>query len=185
MTYSEPVRTKPRRIPAFLAAGLLVIIVAGCSNGAADTGAGSGGNNTSAAHDQAVKFAECMRQNGVSGFPDPGASGAFTIDAIANGSSLDVSSPAFRQAMSACKTLEPPGFTGATRSPEQQKAALQFAQCVRDNGVSDFPDPAPDGPIIDTSRMPGAPSAHSIPGFQAALQKCGAIYGDAMGLKSP
>jgi hypothetical protein len=34
------------------------------------------------------------------------------IDAVANGSSLDISSAAFKQAMSACQDLEPPGFTG-------------------------------------------------------------------------
>jgi hypothetical protein len=30
----------------------------------------------------------------------------------------------------------------AKRSPEQQSAALNFAQCIRENGVKDFPDPA-------------------------------------------
>ena len=61
---------------------------------------------------------------------------------------------AFKQAISACKDLEPPGFTGTTRTPEQQQAALEFAQCIRDNGVKDFPDPATDGPLIDTNRIP-------------------------------
>ena len=46
-----------------------------------------------------MKFAECMRSNGVSEFPDPSASGQFTIDEIANGSSLDTSTPAFTQAL--------------------------------------------------------------------------------------
>ena len=90
-----------------------------------------------------MKFAECMRTNGVSEFPDPNASGKLTIDAIANGSSLDPSSPAFTQAISACKGLEPAGFTGSKRSSQQQSAALKFAQCIRANGVPDFPDPVP------------------------------------------
>src|SRR5437867_1808899 len=111
------------------------------SNADAQTGIGRGSNATN--RDQAVKFAECMRANGVREFPDPNASGQLTIDAIANGSSLDTNSAAFKQAISACKDLEPPGFTGGKRSPEQQKAALKFAQCIRDNGVKDFPDPAP------------------------------------------
>lgn len=179
-------RTTRQRIPEILAASLLVVVVAGCSNGVAGTGSGtaSGGNTTTTNHDQALKFAQCMRTNGVSQFPDPSASGAFTIENVINGSSLDPNSAAWRQAIGACKDLEPAGFTGATRSPEQQQAALQFAQCMRDNGVKDFPDPAPDGPIIDTSRMPGAPSASSIPGFEAALHKCGAIYGASMGVQS-
>ena len=74
-------------------------------------------------HEKAVKFAECMRANGVSAFPDPDASGELTIDAVANGSSLDTSSAAFKQALGACKDLEPPGFTGTKVTPQQQDGA--------------------------------------------------------------
>jgi len=178
---------------------MLALISAGCGNALAETGTGnsggnntattapagigSGGNTTTATREQAVKFAECMRANGVKEFPDPEASGTLTIDGIANGSSLDTNSAAFKQAIAACKDLQPPGFTGGKRSPEQQKAALKFAQCIRDNGVKDFPDPTPDGPLVDTSRMPGSPGARSIPGFQAAMEKCSAIYSGELGLK--
>src|SRR5207244_3150640 len=37
-----------------------------------------------------------------------------------------------------------------------QKAALAFAQCIRDNGVRDFPDPAKTEPLVDTNRIPSA-----------------------------
>jgi hypothetical protein len=113
-----------------------------------------------------------MRDNGVRAFPDPDASGELTIDGVANRSSLDTSTAAFKNAISACRDLEPPGFTGHKRSAEQQEAALKFAQCMRDNGIKDFPDPTPDGPLVDTRRMPGAPGARSIPGFKAAQEKC-------------
>ena len=103
-----------------------------------------------------MKFAECMRANGVSAFPDPDASGALTIDAVANGSSLDTNSAAFEQALSACKDLEPPGFTGNKGTPEQRRRALAFAQCIRDNGVRDFPDPSKTSPLVDTNRIPSA-----------------------------
>jgi hypothetical protein len=167
---------------------MLAVIVAGCGNGSAGTGdstATSGGNSTAATHEKAVKFAECMRANGVRAFPDPDASGALTIDGVANGSSVDPSSAAFKQANSACKDLEPPGFTGHKRSPEQQKVALKFAQCMRDNGIKDFPDPTPDGPLIDTNRIPSAAGrgALSIPGFRAATDTCGAIYAGELGLR--
>ena len=89
-----------------------------------------------------MKFAECMRENGVSEFPDPDASGELTIDGVVNGSSLDPSTAAWKEAIGACKDLQPPGFTGHKRSAEQQDAALEFAQCIRENGVKDFPDPA-------------------------------------------
>ena len=132
----------------------------------AETGTGGSGNATSTTRAQAVRFAECMRANGVRAFPDPDASGALTIDGVVNGSSLDPSSAAWKKAISACQDLEPPGFTGSKRSPEQMKAALEFAQCMRDNGVKNFPDPSDTGPLISVN------GAHSIPGFQAAVGKC-------------
>lgn len=113
-----------------------------------------------------------MRSHGVSNFPDPGPSGQFTIDAIANGSGLDINSPTFQQAFGACQALEPPGFTGTTRSAQQQDAALKFAQCVRANGVADFPDPTADGPLIDTNRIPSAHTPGGRSALQAAMQKC-------------
>lgn len=161
---------------ATLALIAMATLISACgSNAPADTGSGSSsGGNTAATVGQAVKFAQCMRANGVSGFPDPDASGQLTIDAVANGSSVDTSSAAFQQAISACKDLEPAGFMGHTRSAQQQAAALRFAQCMRDNGVADFPDPAADGPLIDTNRIPSlaGKDPRSDPGFQAATQKC-------------
>ena len=153
------------------ALAMLAVIVAGCSNAPAGTGS-SGGNSTAATHEKAVKFAECMRENGVSGFPDPDASGELTIDAIANGSSLDTSSAAWKKALGACKDLEPPGFMGGKRSPEQQSAALKFAQCVRDNGVKDFPDPVNGEPLVDTNRIPSSATKGGMSILNAAMQKC-------------
>ena len=124
-----------------------------------------------------MKFAECMRSNGVSEFPDPGASGKFTIDGIANGSSLDTNTPAFTQAISACKNLEPAGFTGSKRSTQQQQAALKFAQCIRDNGVTDFPDPTANRPLVDTNRIPSAATSRWYEHSQrrdAEVQRLGA-----------
>lgn len=158
------------RVVQLLAAlAMLTVIVTGCSNAPAGAGSSSG---TATAYEQGVKFAACMRNNGIAQFPDPDASGQLTIDQVANGSSLDTSSAAFKQAISACKDLEPPGFTGTKRSPELQKAALKFAQCVRDNGVKDFPDPTPDGPLIDTNRIPSAASPGGRSILHAAMRNC-------------
>jgi hypothetical protein len=161
------------------ALAMVALTIAGCSNGSADTGTG----NTTATHVKAMKFAKCMRGNGVSAFPDPGASGELTIDAIANGSSLDTSTAAFKKAIGACRDLEPSGFMGRKRSAQQQKNALGFAQCMRDNGIKDFPDPTEDGPLIDTTRIPSAAGrgARSIPGFQAAVDKCHEALAGALG----
>ncbi len=171
------------------ALAMIAVIAAGCGNGSAGTGS-SGSNSTAASHnstattrEKAVKFAECMRANGVSAFPDPNASGELTIDAVANGSSLDTSSAAFKQAMSACKDLEPPGFTGGKVTPQQRTARLKFAKCMRDNGVPDFPDPTPDGPLVDTNRIPSAATESGMSILNAAMHKCGAIYSGELGLR--
>src|SRR5262245_45494577 len=68
--------TMRRTLRTLAALAMAALISAGCSNAAAETGTGSnGGNNTAATHEQAVKFAECMLDNGVREFPDPDASG--------------------------------------------------------------------------------------------------------------
>jgi hypothetical protein len=148
---------------------MVALMSAGCG-GTGSAGTGSSGAATT--REKAVKFSECMRENGVSDFPDPDASGAFTIETIANGSSVDTSSVAFTRALTACKDLEPPGFTGETRSPEQQEAALEFAQCIRDNGVKDFPDPAIDEPLVDTNRIPSTATKGGMSILNAAMAKC-------------
>jgi hypothetical protein len=122
-----------------------------------------------------------MRDNGVSEFPDPDASGALTIDSIANGSSLDTDSAAFKQALGACKDLEPAGFTGHKRTAQQQEEALKFAQCMRDNGVKDFPDPGPDDPLVNTYRIPSSNTAAGMSALNAAMDTCGDLAEGAIG----
>jgi hypothetical protein len=164
------------------------LVAAACSSAPASRGAGtaagagpSGVSKTSTALDKGVQFAQCMRSNGVNSFPDPNASGQLTIDAIANGSGVDTSSAAFSQALNACKQLEPAGFTGSARTAQQQEAALKFAQCVRANGVADFPDPTPDGPLIDTNRIPSAATSSGMSILNAATHRCG-TYAAAAGV---
>lgn len=163
-------RTRPPL--AALAVVALAALISACgsgSSGPADTGAGS---STLANAQKGVKFAECMRGNGISQFPDPSASGKLTIDAVANGSSLDPNTPAFKQAISACKDLEPAGFMGSKRTSQQQQAGLRFAECIRENGVKDFPDPLPDGPLVDTNRIPSSSEPGGMSALHAAMQKC-------------
>lgn len=150
---------------------LFASIVAGCGN--ASAGGGNHGNSTSTARDKAVKFAECMRNDGVSGFPDPNASGQLTIDAVANGSSIDTNSATFKQAMSACQDLQPPGFTGGKVTPSQRTARLAFARCVRNHGVPDFPDPTPNGPLVDTRRIPSTNTPAGMSALHVAMSTCG------------
>jgi hypothetical protein len=176
-----------RTLRPLAALALLAMIGVGCGNGSAgadNSAVTSGDNGAASTHGRAVKFAECMRANGVSGFPDPDASGAFTVDEVVNDSGIDPESAAWQQAIGACQDLQPPGFTGHGRSPEQQKAALRFAQCIRDNGVEDFPDPGVDDPLVDTNRIPSSNTQAGMTLLNAAMQKCGS-YASAAGVQGP
>jgi hypothetical protein len=161
--------SRGRRPLVTLALIATVTLISGCGS---STPAQTSADNTPANAHKAVKFAECMRENGVSRFPDPSATGKLTIDAVANGSSLDTGAPAFTQALRACKGLEPAGFMGSRRSSQQQQAALKFARCIRHNGVKDFPDPTPNGPLVDTGRIPSAAEQGGMSMLHAAMQKC-------------
>jgi hypothetical protein len=162
------------------ALALVAVIGAGC--GGSDSS--GGGNAIAANQEKAVKFAQCMRENGVSQFPDPDASGELTIDGVVNGSGIDPDGPTWQQAIDACKDLQPPGFTGGgERSASQQEAALQFAQCIRENGVPDFPDPAQGQPLVDTNRIPSAATDRGMSILNAAMQKCGQSHSGELGLQ--
>jgi hypothetical protein len=190
-------RKHVRPLPALVAA---VLLAAACANGPSEnagssgdssaggkagSNAGSGADQDGAARQPAVKFANCMRENGVSQFPDPDASGRLTIDGIANDSSVDVTSTAWQRAIAACKDLEPAGFTGDKRTAAEQAVALEFARCIRENGVKDFPDPDPNGPLVDTNRIPSlnGKGGRELPALNAAMKKCGEVYADQLGLR--
>jgi hypothetical protein len=158
---------------------MVALIIASCSNAPSGTGTtGSAGT----VRTKAVKFAECMRDNGVSEFPDPDGSGGLTIDGVLNGSSLDPNTAAWKKAIAACKDLQPPGFTGGgKRSPKQQSASLKFAQCIRANGVKDFPDPVNGEPLVDTRRIPSTDREGGMTILNAAMQKCRDLVAAAVG----
>ena len=79
---------------------------------------------TITARQKAVKFSECMRTNGVSDFPDPNASGEFPSYGVS------VTPAVWKNAVAACKALQPPGTLSAKLTPAQESAALKFAAVV-------------------------------------------------------
>jgi hypothetical protein len=79
-----------------------------------------------------------MRSHGVPSFPDPSGRGIH----IGPGSGIDPSSPAFRGAQSACRKLLPGGGPGNQHPTAQQiDATRQISYCMRQHGVTGFPDP--------------------------------------------
>jgi hypothetical protein len=142
---------------------MAALIGSGCLAIAAEAVADPGGGG-----EQAAKYSECMRANGVADFPNPNADGQILYGGVS------VPKPMWVKAVDTCRDLQPPGWLNdAGRTPEQQAAALKFAQCMRVNGVPDFPDPAtPRDPLIDTSKMRGDVSAHDIPELKPAVEAC-------------
>jgi hypothetical protein len=181
--------SRRRALRTLAALAVVALITSGCGSDApSETGSTDSAATTTTekltGRDKAVRFAECMRTNGVREFPDPDASSELTIDGVLNGSTLDPDTPAWKAAIGACKNLQPSGFTGHKRNSGQQTAALQFARCIRENGVEDFPDPTADAPLVDTNRIPSSSRPGGMAVLNAAMQKCGAGLAGKLGLGS-
>jgi hypothetical protein len=170
---------KMRSVAALVLVALLSLIGAGCGSSApSETGIANGtAANTRAdagagGQDKAVKFAECMRANGVPHFPDANAKGEFVFG-------IDVTPAVWQRAVNACKALQPPGTLSAKRTLQQQTASLRFARCMRENGVKDFPDPANGEPLINTYRIPSSATSGGMSILNAAIQKCRSVLAEA------
>jgi hypothetical protein len=84
-----------------------------------------------------------------------------------------VSPAVWTKAVAACKALQPPGTLSAKLTPKQLSTALKFAQCIRENGVPDFPDPVSGQPLIDTTQIPSSNKPGGMTILNAAAHKCG------------
>ena len=178
-----------RKIWPLAALAAVALIGAGCSNDSAENGSTStgtasstdtasssatGGDKKLTARDKAVKFAECIRAHGVSDFPDPNEKNQFEYG-------VSVTPAVWEKAVDACKDLQPPGTLSGERTSKQQSAALRFAQCVRANGVKDFPDPVNGEPLINTYEIPSSNQPGGMAILNAATDKCGKVLGAAAG----
>jgi hypothetical protein len=125
----------------------LLLVLAGCG-GAKDDGLGvatvSGtqpGPSASASvaldeEERKQQFTNCMRENGVD--MDDFEAGAGARVAIR------ADDKKTNEAMQKCRQYLPNGGEPPKLSPEDIEKMRQFAQCMRENGVPDFPDPDPE-----------------------------------------
>lgn len=111
-----------------------------------------------------MKFAACMRSNGVPSFPDPNAQGVFSFTGI------DANSAGFQKAMKTCQKVMPNGGVPTPAQQAQMKAQmLKLSQCMRANGEPNFPDPSANGSLSLSS---GSGIDPQSPQFQAAQKTC-------------
>ncbi|MCP2250275.1 hypothetical protein [Lentzea aerocolonigenes] len=91
-----------------------------------------------------IKFAQCMRENGVN-MPDPkeGEGGGVVIEA-SPGDSGPLDEGKFKSAHEACKQYLKDGGEFKPPSPEEQDKMRQQAKCMRDKGYN-WPDPKFEG----------------------------------------
>jgi hypothetical protein len=141
-----------------LAAVGCVAAVAACGGSASDTTI-TGSSAPQSTEAALVKFAACMRADGVPNFPDPTGGGIH----ISSSSGINPSSPAFQAARARCRHLLPGGGPPTGPPSAQAKlAALKISQCMRRHGISDFPDP--------TAKVPSSPA-----GYSEVLDRAGAV----------
>ncbi|GAB3426342.1 hypothetical protein [Flindersiella endophytica] len=141
----------------FLALGLALV---GCSGEEQTPKA----QTSTSASDQAVKYTQCMREHGITDFPDP-VNGEIQLT-VRKGTDLDPTSSRFKSAQQACKSLEPPGLFTSAPGSDAQAAGVKFAACMRKNGVPDFPDPKGGRMVMSGNVDPNSPA------FQSAVQAC-------------
>jgi hypothetical protein len=169
-------RFQPRRRGIGLVAAALftaTMFTAACGGGTSSTGvAGLGSASPSASSSSgggsAVAFSRCMRAHGITDFPDPGPNGGIGLNG-APGSDLDRNNPRFQAAFQACRSLLPPGQTGS--SGPLRTANLNYAKCMRAHGISDFPDPKPDGSLA-LKPSPGSDLDPLNPQYKTADNAC-------------
>jgi hypothetical protein len=128
---------------AAVAVPLLMILAAAACTGD-DGGALTAATPTGGGPE--LEFIACMRGQGVEMVdPVPGdTSGrsALRYEIDVNGKGND---PAFQAALDACLEYLPAPPPPEPVTQDELGARRAYAQCMRDNGVQDFPDPEPDG----------------------------------------
>jgi hypothetical protein len=160
MALAPNIRT--RRTVALAAIGCALLLAA-CGSSSESPAAATNDNALG------VRFATCMRDHGVPSFPDPETSADIQIPiALAKNPS-----PAFTSAVQACKYLVPAAAAHPPAvSASQRAAALKLAQCMREHGVPNYPDPTyKDGQVIPPFIADPAINPAS-PAFSSASKAC-------------
>jgi hypothetical protein len=137
-------RRRLKRAGALAVVAAAALLAAGCSGNSSSTSV------SASALAKEVAFAQCMRSNGVTNFPDPNSSGGFTL--TVGGQGLTINTTAAQSAYADCHHLLPSGGPSlAAIEAEIQKAnsaiqkanvsLLPFIQCMHTHGEPNFPEP--------------------------------------------
>ena len=168
----------PQRAGALAVAAAVAVLATACG--------GSAPSSVSApTYAQVLALAQCMRSHGLPNFPDPNASGSYTLTSNgsiegAGGSSVDIGSSQAQAAYGDCRHVLPgaPSISQLEQLEQQEQqrqeqalpGLLKYSQCMRSHGVPNFPDLGQS----DQSPPPGnSPAINpNSPQFQAASTAC-------------
>jgi hypothetical protein len=178
-TLSSPSR---RCVPALLAALAVMGIAAGCGGSSPSSSSASAGGAAAAGGtpgEAAYEFSACMRNHGVTNFPDP------VVKTSANGSSVAIGinpsitrQPAFKTAQAACGHILPKGGAGPAGTPAQSRvrteALIAFARCLRAHGFPNFPDPDASGQLSQEAIEQAGINFHT-PALLTAGKGCASV----------
>jgi hypothetical protein len=155
------------------------LLAAGCGANKSSSGVASVASTTTTStttttttESGLVAFSQCMRSSGISSFPDPqryaGGNVKLTIHQLGN-------SPHLQRALAACSHLLPrsggSGHGSDRLSRTELADALSFARCMRNHGVSRFPDPTVQGGLTVEMVQAQGIDVHS-PAVLRVVQTC-------------
>jgi hypothetical protein len=145
----------------FILVPLLLVGLAGCSSTGDDTASGGDG---AANKEAGLKFAQCMRDNGIPDFQDPKFDENGDIDDMSLPKGVDLKTA--QAAQETCQKYLPNGGAAGKINPDDVKKFREYAQCMRENGVPKFPDPDAEGHLqVKAINING-------PEYKAANEKC-------------
>lgn len=149
------------------------LLAAGCGASSHPPASVGGGKGQQSGIEAAHRYATCMRNHGVTNFPDP------VISTSANSVSVKIAvpasvgkSPAFQTAQTACQGIL--AALGNANPAEQRQHAqdlLAFARCLRAHGLTNFPDPNAQGKLTLAMINAAGIDLHQ-PGVLTAASAC-------------
>ncbi|MGH2861772.1 MAG: hypothetical protein ACRDLT_09760 [Solirubrobacteraceae bacterium] len=125
-------------MPARLKLGVLSGLAAlACVFALSACGGASKPKHSASTGNPMLALSKCMRAHGVTNFPDPTGHGINI-----GGTGINPRSPAFQAAQTTCFKLMPGGGPNSHKATAQQiRQADASAQCMREHGVTGYPDP--------------------------------------------
>lgn len=179
------------RIKAALVLGLMMLALTGACGGNDDSdgvasvdgdpsesaGADGGDQSEDSFVAQAREYAQCMRDNGIEDYPDPEVDDGNIVMQGMTGAADD---PEYIAAEKACEDKAPGTGEIAEMDPETLKVLREFSKCMRDNGITGYPDPDPEGAFtVDVGAL-----GVSDEELAAADEKCAEILEDTFEMEN-